>query len=297
GLATLLWALKNDAREKPGYGDVVAALAAGRTSFVTDPQFEREFYRLSGFRNLGRRAVRVDILERLADLIRPTLGWKPGTGKRPDGAFNGESFIVTPAMMSILGATADDMEAILKGLGYRSAEKPADEVNARLAQLDAVATPASDTASGETTETTGEAPAKPEETAAADSSQQAEDLVTETGPAQPMDVVQPEIVADSSEPATTEEAASAEEAPKPILLWRQGRFERRQPPRQREKKAGEDKPRGKGRPRPAEGGRNNDRPKKAEARKSEQRRPPREERPAKVDPNSPFAMLAALKEQ
>src|SRR5690606_41520963 len=25
GLATLLWALKNDAREKPGYGDVVAA--------------------------------------------------------------------------------------------------------------------------------------------------------------------------------------------------------------------------------------------------------------------------------
>ena len=303
GLATLLWALKNDARDKPGYGDVVAALAAGRTSFVTDPQFERSFYRLSGFRNLGRRAVRVDILERLADLIRPTLGWKPGTGKRPDGAFNGESFIVTPAMMSILGATADDMEAILKGLGYRSEEKPADEVNARLAQLDTVAAPTPAAPSGETTEAAADDSAKPEETAAAQSSQPEEGLVTETGPAQPMDVVQPEIVADSSEPAAGEEAtpsaeaAPAEEAPKPILLWRQGRFERRQPPRQREKKAGEDKPRGKGRPRPAEGGRNNDRPKKPEGRKGEQRRPAREERPAKVDPNSPFAMLAALKEQ
>ncbi|MFC6488150.1 helicase-related protein, partial [Nitratireductor sp. GCM10026969] len=131
-LSTLLWALKNDAKDKPGYGDVVAALAAGRTSIVTDPTYERAFYRLAGFRNLGRRAVRVDILERLADLIRPALAWKPGTGKRPDGAFDGGTFIVTPAMMSILGATAEDMEAILKALGYRCEAKPAAEVATRV---------------------------------------------------------------------------------------------------------------------------------------------------------------------
>src|SRR5690606_27433599 len=103
---------------------------------VTDPQFERAFYRLAGFRSLGRRAVRVDILERLADLIRPALAWKPGEGRRPDGAYDGGAFIVTPAMMSILGATAEDMEAILKGLGYRAEARPGEEVAARLEAFD-----------------------------------------------------------------------------------------------------------------------------------------------------------------
>ena len=57
------------------------ALASGRTSVVVDPHFERAFYKLAGYRPLGRRAVRVDILERLADLIRPALSWKVGLGR------------------------------------------------------------------------------------------------------------------------------------------------------------------------------------------------------------------------
>ncbi len=65
-------------KDRPGYGDVVQVLSAGRTSVVTDPSFDPAFYRLAGYRLLGRRAVRIDILERLADLIRPALGWKPG---------------------------------------------------------------------------------------------------------------------------------------------------------------------------------------------------------------------------
>ena len=115
--------MKNDGKDKPGFGDVVHALAAGRTSVVVDPAFDRAFYKLAGFRILGRRAVRVDILERLADLIRPALRWKPGIGPRPDGAYDGSAFLVTPPMMSILGATADDIEEILKGLGYRAEAK------------------------------------------------------------------------------------------------------------------------------------------------------------------------------
>src|SRR5690606_35991075 len=121
---------------KPGYGDVVNALASGRTSVVIDPAFERSFYKLAGYRNLGRRAVRVDILERLADLIRPAMSWNAGGGARPGGAYGGGGFVVTPAMMSILGATAEDMEEILKGLGYRAEPKPAEEIEARLAGLD-----------------------------------------------------------------------------------------------------------------------------------------------------------------
>jgi ATP-dependent RNA helicase SUPV3L1/SUV3 len=136
GLVTLLWALKNDGKDKPGFGDVVHALASGRTSVVIDPAFDKTFYKLAGYRNLGRRAVRVDILERLADLIRPATNWKPGLGQRPDGAYDGHAFMVTPPMMSILGATADDMEEILKGLGYRAEAKPAAEVKARLEAQD-----------------------------------------------------------------------------------------------------------------------------------------------------------------
>ena len=39
-------------------------------------------------------------------------------------------------MMSILGATADDIEEILKGLGYRAEPKPAADVKAKLEALD-----------------------------------------------------------------------------------------------------------------------------------------------------------------
>lgn len=136
-LTTLLWALANDGKEKPGFGDVVHALAQGRTSVLVMPDFDPNFFRLAGYRVLGRRAVRVDILERLADLIRPALTWRAGTGKRPDGAYDGAAFIVTPPMMSILGATADDIEEILKGLGYRAEPRQAADVKAKLEALDA----------------------------------------------------------------------------------------------------------------------------------------------------------------
>ncbi|MDY8107590.1 helicase-related protein [Fulvimarina sp. 2208YS6-2-32] len=136
-LITLLWAIHNDARDRPGYGDVPGLLATGRTSAVADPTYDPKFYALSGYRLLGRRAVRVDILERLADLIRPALSWKPGEGRRPDGGYSGNQFLITPGMLSILGATADDMEEILKGLGYRADPKDANTVEVELDQFDA----------------------------------------------------------------------------------------------------------------------------------------------------------------
>ncbi len=136
-MITLLWALRNDGFDKPGYGEITSALAAGRTSIVTDHTYEREFYKLAGFRFLGKRAVRIDILERLADLIRPLLAWKPDSGPRPDGAYDGQTFVTTPAMLSILGATQDDLEEILKGLGYRSRAIPAEDAAEHLQAIDA----------------------------------------------------------------------------------------------------------------------------------------------------------------
>jgi ATP-dependent RNA helicase SUPV3L1/SUV3 len=123
-LICLLWAIANDTIDKPGLTEVPALSAAGRTSALVDVSFEKQFYALSGFKVLGEKAVRIDILERLADLIRPTTNWKPDSGtQKPEGAFDGRAFYVTPAMMSILGATHDDMLVILKGLGYKEEKR------------------------------------------------------------------------------------------------------------------------------------------------------------------------------
>jgi len=187
-IITLLWSLKNDGKDKPGFGDVVHALAAGRTSIVVNQSFDRNFYALAGFRILGRRAVRVDILERLADLIRPALAWKPGTGTRPDGGYDGSAFLVTPAMMSILGANGDDVEEILKGLGYRAEPKPAAEVKQRLEDLDKAAREAAEKARAE------------REAAAAAKAEASAEAATEAAP----------------ETETETEAAATDEAPEAV---------------------------------------------------------------------------------
>jgi ATP-dependent RNA helicase SUPV3L1/SUV3 len=445
GLVTLLWALRNDGKDKPGFGDVVHALASGRTSVVIDPAFDKTFYRLAGYRNLGRRAVRVDILERLADLIRPATNWKPGLGQRPEGAYDGQSFMVTPPMMSILGASADDMEEILKGLGYRAEPKPAAEVKARLeaqdnatreaaaarqaaevaareeqaraaeaaaaqAAMAAVAEssePVSETTLAEgpaevSTEITGEAAAEPlaqdqQETPAevpqespaeaaaeapvepapvAEPAAEPEAAEVEVAPAEPASEAPPATEAVSAEPVVVAEAAAGgpvpeAEEPKPILLWRQGRFDQRPRHRHQDNRARQrngqgardgrgDAPAEAGQPaaapgsRPANEGRRDQRdgagkprfdrskfkPKpqgeagvrgeaggerrdgKPQGERPERRenRPdwkggrqdgkggaqggkpafqpkPREERPVRFDPDSPFAKLAALRDQ
>jgi ATP-dependent RNA helicase SUPV3L1/SUV3 len=183
-----LWALKNDGKDKMGFGDIVHALASGRTSVVVNQSFDKEFYRLAGYRNLGRRAVRVDILERLADLIRPAVNWKPGLGARPDGAYDGQVFMVTPPMLSILGATPDDMEEILKGLGYRAEPKPAEEVKAKLDEIDAAhhAAVEAKAAEAEAAARAAEAAAETSETSvaiegAAETDQQAGEATAEDG--------------------------------------------------------------------------------------------------------------------
>ncbi len=224
-LITLLWALKNDCMDKQGYGDLIPVLAAGRTSVVTDQNIDRNFYRLAGFRFLGKRAVRIDILERLADLIRPLLQWKPETGKRPDGAYDGRRFVTTPAMLSILGATLDDMEEILKGLGYRADSVTAEEAATFLAAQDAKAAPAEGAAAPAAAEASAE-----DDTADSDAGQEQEEQPAEA--AAPADAAPVEAAAAEATPADAAAAgeASAEEtAPKPVLLWRPGGRHEREP--------------------------------------------------------------------
>ena len=120
-LAAQLWALKNGGVEGiKGLDEVPHLASSGRTSFVADPTVQKGFYRAAGFRVCGERAVRVDILERLADLIRPAIAYRPGTtpGDPPAGTADNDGFVVTVGMTSLAGCSGEAFGSILRSLGY-----------------------------------------------------------------------------------------------------------------------------------------------------------------------------------
>jgi ATP-dependent RNA helicase SUPV3L1/SUV3 len=124
-LGAQLWALKHGGPDIKGLDELQRLAASGRTSFPVDKEVQRSFYRTIGYRVCGERAVRVDILERLADLIRPALSWRPGSAApQPAGAFEGIGFTVTQAMTSLTGSSGEDFASILRALGYRMEKRP-----------------------------------------------------------------------------------------------------------------------------------------------------------------------------
>ena len=124
-LAAQLWGLKHGGPDVKGLDELQRLAASGRTSFPVDKEVQRSFYRTIGYRVCGERAVRVDILERLADLIRPALSWRPGSPSAPPaGAFEGNGFTVTQAMTSLTGSSGEDFASILRALGYRMERRP-----------------------------------------------------------------------------------------------------------------------------------------------------------------------------
>jgi ATP-dependent RNA helicase SUPV3L1/SUV3 len=119
-LAALLWAIKQDNVDLSALSGAQHLAGSGRTSFPVDKTLPRDAYRMLGYRQAGERAVRVDILERLADLIRPALAWREASpGAKPPGAFDGRGFTVTQAMTSLTGSAGEDFASILRALGYR----------------------------------------------------------------------------------------------------------------------------------------------------------------------------------
>jgi len=232
---TLLWALKNDAFERPGYGEVVSYLAAGRTSFPVNPEFDRQFYRLAGYRILGAKAVRVDMLERCADLIRQAVSWQPaaaGGAPRPAGAYDGRYFTISQPMLSILGITPEDMEEVLKQLGYAPHSIPRAEYEAFMAKTGSAgagaaapaAEPVGDWAAalpkaGAASEAKAEA--EPGAAAAEPAAAKTETAGAETAAAGGQ---QAEPVGDWAKTAAANAAGAGEaakaEAEAPVLLWR-----------------------------------------------------------------------------
>ncbi|WP_029030538.1 helicase-related protein [Salinarimonas rosea] len=124
-LAAQLWALKNGGLDQKGIDEIAALASSGRTSIPVDTEVAKGLYRSAGFRVCGGRAVRVDILERLADLIRPAIAYVPGqsVGEPPAGAAEGDGFVGTVAMTSLVGCAGEDFAQILRSLGYVSEER------------------------------------------------------------------------------------------------------------------------------------------------------------------------------
>lgn len=146
-LAAQLWALRNGGLDQRGLDEIAHLAGSGRTSIKVDREIAKGLYRAAGFRVSGERAVRVDILERLADLIRPAIAYRPGTtpGAPPDGTADGDGFVATVGMTSLVGCSGEDFASILKSLGYNSEVRPGPAITVPLVPAAATA-PAAPTA-------------------------------------------------------------------------------------------------------------------------------------------------------
>lgn len=212
-LAALLWALKQDNVDLSSLSGAQHLASSGRTSFPVDKALPRDAYRVLGYKQAGERAVRVDILERLADLIRPALAWRENSpGEKPAGAFDGRSFVVTQAMTSLTGSAGEDFASVLRALGYRMEKRPPlpPKPAAPAAETVTAETPPTEGIAETSTETAAEAVAGlPAEAAASD--MPATDAVTvEDAPGmEPHDEGAPEapaLVASPEAPVTSEDA-------------------------------------------------------------------------------------------
>ncbi|MFO0474003.1 MAG: helicase-related protein [Alphaproteobacteria bacterium] len=102
-LKALLWAVHQDMT------DIPPPPPAGLTSLQAEASVPAGFYEAAGYRVCGPRAVRIDMLERVGEIIRS----KGKGGKMPD------SFGITPDLMSVLGCGEEDLAQILRSLGFR----------------------------------------------------------------------------------------------------------------------------------------------------------------------------------
>lgn len=205
-LASLLWAQKQDNVDLAALSSAQHLAGSGRTSFPADKALDRDAYRTLGYRLCGERAVRVDILERLADLIRPALAWREGApGEKPAGAFDGRSFVVTQAMTSLTGSAGEDFASILKALGYRMERRPAPPPAPKAAEA---APPAAAAEASPATEMSAEDQAILAGAIAFEPSS-AEDEATEAAPSVDEQPKADEPVVDQSEAVPTEPAAAA----------------------------------------------------------------------------------------
>ena len=120
-LLLLLWAL-HSGREHGFDADTAPPRPQqGLTSVPAGKDLPEAYWRIAGFHVAGTRAVRIDMLERLSDLIRARVAWRKVEGGEaaPTGASGDGGFWVVPELMSMVGCSGEEFASILKALGFK----------------------------------------------------------------------------------------------------------------------------------------------------------------------------------
>jgi ATP-dependent RNA helicase SUPV3L1/SUV3 len=225
----------------------------------------KQHYTLAGYHPAGTRAIRIDMLERLADILR----------QKDSRA----GFEATPDMLSITGMTLDQFADLMAGLGYKGEKSERAKVKAE----------------------TAKAPEISEEAAAAIAAGQPipEEVSILAPPPEPeAEAAAPEMEAFYTFTWAPKPRPRPERAPRPERKEgdapRAPRGDRPKGDRPQGDRPQGDRPRG-DRPkgdRP-KGDYKGGKPQRDERQKSFEARPPRAEKP--IDPDNPFAALLALK--
>ncbi len=298
-LRLLLWSLANGLQEFP------EAPPPGLVTVPSMPDAPEGYDTMAGYRSAGQRMIRIDMLERLADLLR---------NEDSRGGFEAK-----PDMLSITGMTLEQFSDLMQGLGYRAEKgervkvKAVDEVvkdggapAADQPVMDAAAEAENTPAAAPVEGAPADAPADvPEGTA-----EIADEGVAPVA-AEPSDADVAEPIAETAETETPvgEAADAAVEEPEIEVFYtftwgrnnRQGNNARGQ--RRGEGRgakadgAGRGKPRTGGKPQGKPGGKKGGRPDRGgdKGGKTYSARPPKKEK--QIDPDNPFAAaLMGLKQ-
>lgn len=102
-LRLILWSIYNQFPESP------TAPPAGVVAILPVPDVPEGYYEMAGYKLCGERALRVDILERLADMIR-----------KEDVA---KGFEATQDMLSMTGSTHDSFAELMEALQFTAEKK------------------------------------------------------------------------------------------------------------------------------------------------------------------------------
>ncbi len=218
-LRLVLWSLFEDLQEFP------EAPPPGLVTVPAVTDAPEGYYAHAGYRLAGERAIRIDMLERLADMLR-SQDTRAGFEANPD-------------MLSITGLTLDQFANLMEGLGYKSERGERPKVKAESSE---VVSPVTDSTSVEESQTENE----PQEAPLADA------------------------IETDAEPSVEDEVFYT-------FTWA---------PRRRPADQGQRKPRGKPNAKPKG---------KPQGRQQFSAKPPKPEKA--IDPDNPFAALAALKDK
>jgi hypothetical protein len=121
----------------------------GLTSVEADAAIPEPYWHAAGFQIAGARAIRIDMLERLSDLIRARVSWRQVEGGEPapSGATGDGGFRPAPELMSVVGCSGEDFASILKAFGFRRERRKLAEATAAVVETVDAANGSADEAS------------------------------------------------------------------------------------------------------------------------------------------------------